>query len=58
MVKIFLQHYWIVSRMVEGLPTREPYVQEKLGHTTIITWQQVLKANGQEPPEELVADAG
>jgi len=58
MIKIFLQHYWVVSRMIEGLPTRAPYVHEKLGHTTIITWQEVLEANGQEPPEELVAAAG
>lgn len=55
MIKIFLQHYWIVSRTIEGLSTREPYVHDKLGHTDMITWQDVLRANGQEPPENLVA---
>lgn len=54
MVKIFLQHYWVVGRTLAGLPVRGPYVQEKLGHTTIITWKDILRANGQEPPKELL----
>jgi hypothetical protein len=35
-LKVFLCHYWVVSRKMKGLPTRELYVQEKLGHTSII----------------------
>jgi len=34
--KIFLQHLWHVWRVLEGLPIRLPYVQEKLGHKNII----------------------
>jgi hypothetical protein len=34
MTKLFLSHLWLVWRQIEGLPTREPYVHEKLGHTT------------------------
>jgi hypothetical protein len=30
--KIFLQHYWEVTRKIKGLETREIYVVEKLGH--------------------------
>ena len=37
MIKIFLHHYWLVGRLILNLPTREPYVQEKLGHKNIIT---------------------
>jgi len=36
MVKIFLANLWIEWRKREGLPVREPYVIDKLGHTTII----------------------
>lgn len=35
MSKIFLSHLWQVWREEEGLPTRLPYVHEKLGHTTM-----------------------
>ena len=35
-VKLFLSHYWHVSRILVGLPTRVPYPIEYLGHTTII----------------------
>ena len=55
MVKIFLQHYWVASRTLAGLPVTEPYVQEILGHVHIITWQDVLRANGVEPQKEHVA---
>jgi len=41
MIKIFLVHLWLVWRELEGLPTRQPYVQEKLGHTHIITPQEM-----------------
>lgn len=34
MEKVFLSHLWQKWREAEGLPTREEYVFEKLGHTT------------------------
>lgn len=34
MVKVFLSHLWEVWRRMEGLPVREPYAIEYLGHTT------------------------
>jgi len=34
--KIFLSHLWEKWREMEGLPVREPYVIEKLGHTSKI----------------------
>jgi len=46
MIKIFLQHCWVASRTFAGLDITDPYVQEKLGHVHIITWQDALKANG------------
>ena len=36
MIKLFLSHYWYVTRTLKGLPTRIPYAVEYLGHTTII----------------------
>ena len=37
MIKIFLQHLWIVWRELEGLPTNAPWVLENMpGHTTYI----------------------
>lgn len=36
-VKRFLSHLYVVWRELEGLPVREPYVQEKMGHTHIDT---------------------
>jgi len=33
MIKVFLSHLWARWRELEGLPTRELYVIEKLGHT-------------------------
>ena len=33
--KLFLAHLWEIWRKLEGLPTREVYVVEKLGHTHI-----------------------
>ena len=35
-VKIFLSHLWEVWRKQEGLPVRDPYALEVLGHTTKI----------------------
>lgn len=33
MIKIFLSHYWEMSRKMKGLPVRPPYVMEKMNHT-------------------------
>jgi len=42
MIKLFIVHLWVVWREAEGLPVRPPYVQEKLGHSTIISpWGMV-----------------
>ena len=41
MIKIFLIHYWIVGRTILDLPLSKPYVEEKLGHKTIITPEQI-----------------
>jgi hypothetical protein len=46
MIKLWLSHTWQVWRKLEGLPTRELYVQEKLGHQHIrqpqeFGWPQV-----------------
>lgn len=36
MVKVFLQHLWVVWRTTEGLPVNEPYVEAFKGHTGIV----------------------
>lgn len=36
MIKHFLADYWYVYRTMEGLPTPDLYVQEKMGHTGIV----------------------
>lgn len=36
MIKHFLADYWFVYRTLEGLPTPNLYVQEKMGHTGIV----------------------
>lgn len=42
MLKRFLAALWLVWREAEGLPIREPYVAEKLGHTSIVSpWEMV-----------------
>lgn len=33
--KIFLSHFWVVARTLDGLPVSEPYAQKILGHTNI-----------------------
>ena len=35
-VKIFLQHYWVVARILDGLPTGKPYIIEHGGHANYI----------------------
>lgn len=36
MMQIFIQHYYNNDRVVNNLPVRKPYVEEKLNHTGII----------------------
>lgn len=44
MIKLFLSHLWLVWRKAENLPTRAPYVHEKLGHTTFLDpWDMLDK---------------
>lgn len=31
-IKIFLQHFWVTWRTMEGLPVTMPYVHDKMGH--------------------------
>jgi hypothetical protein len=50
MTKLFLSHLWITWREAEGLSVRDPYVQEKLGHTTILgPWAMTREAQAQGP---------
>ncbi len=37
MVKIYLQHFWIIWRSYEGLHVSQPYVHDVLGHGSYIT---------------------
>lgn len=37
MIKVFLQHFWMRWRTMEGLPTNEPFIMGKNGHSTYIT---------------------
>lgn len=67
MVKHFLAHLWEVWRKLEGLPTRELYVVEKLGHTHVTSpadygWydekkKPARKTNGRVRREEMVETA-
>lgn len=42
MIKLFLANLWLVWREAEGLPTRNPYSQDYLGHSHIIDpWEMV-----------------
>lgn len=48
MIKLWLSHLWLIWRQVEGLDTRAPYVQDRLGHTHIYSpsefgWDEVAK---------------
>lgn len=36
MVKIFMQHYWMIGRQLKGLEIGLPYPHEKLGHKSFI----------------------
>jgi len=44
MIKLFLSCLWVVWREAENLPTRPTYVEEKMGHTHIVSpWEMVDK---------------
>lgn len=47
-IKLFLQNYWVAGRTLANLPITDPFIKDRLGHGDIITWQDVLKANGVE----------
>jgi hypothetical protein len=36
MGEIFLTHYWLIARLLAGLPISNPYPHDKLGHKTFI----------------------
>ena len=42
MIKLFLGCLWLYWRKVEGLPVREPFSIEKLGHTTLIEPEEMF----------------
>lgn len=51
MTKMFLSHFWEHWRKMEGLPVRDPYVLERLGHTHVrypeeFGWPPVRIAEG------------
>lgn len=52
-VKLFLSHFWVVARELEGLPISEPYAGTIMGHTNII--QPFYWA---EMPEKIAAVVG
>jgi len=52
-VKFFIADLWEFWRRMEGLPVRDPYVLEKLGHTTRMKSPMLEKYKVKdEPPEE------
>lgn len=60
-VKLFLQNYWVAGRTLAKLPITDPFVKAILHHSDIITWQDILKANGVEvkakhPDAEISSD--
>lgn len=40
--KRFLDHFWFVSREMNGLPTQKNYIEGIKGHTDITTWREML----------------
>lgn len=45
-VKLFLAHFWMVARELDGLPVTEPYAGTILGHTGIIQpfyWHEKMR---------------
>jgi len=43
--KLFLSHYWVASRELNGLSVKSPYVETILNHKHIISWKEVVAAN-------------
>jgi len=46
MIRIFLHIFWKEWREVNGLTIRAPYAEEYLGHSSIITLEEIVKAGG------------
>lgn len=46
MLRIFLHIFWKEWRELNGLSVRDPYATEYLGHSTVITLDEILKAGG------------
>ncbi|MDO9174343.1 MAG: hypothetical protein Q7V62_06020, partial [Actinomycetota bacterium] len=51
-VKFFIADLWEFWRRMEGLPVREPYVLEKMGHTTRLKSPPLEKYKVKDEPEE------
>ena len=51
MIKIFLQHFWLRWREMENLPTSEPFIIGKNGHSTYISGEKY----GWSSPEKVKA---
>jgi hypothetical protein len=49
MRKIFMANFWSASRELNGLPVREPYAIDKLGHKNAITWVKAIKMEKKMP---------
>lgn len=52
MARILLHLIWKEWRELKGLPTRDSYVADQLKHTTIISLDQVLRADAKQPKAE------
>lgn len=56
MIKVFLAHLWERWRIMEGLPIRDLYVIERLGHTHVYTPEQfgwpVLQPDYEQLPKD------
>jgi hypothetical protein len=51
-VKLFLSHFWVVARTLEGKPVSEPYAGAIMGHSDIIKpfyWEEEESQNLTEP---------
>lgn len=43
--RLFLAHFWLQWRTIEGLPVSKPYPIAVLGHTNFIEWEQDKKGS-------------
>lgn len=53
--KIFLQNYWEFVKTMTKQEITKPYVHAIKGHVDMISWKDIMKANGQDPDEILKA---